>query len=64
MWRKLHTDKGYPRRWNTKIRMELRVPYFPDPDYTFKTVYTKRYKDGTKIWLVQLISNKKHLDKK
>ena len=43
--------------------MELRVPYFPDPDYTFKTVYTKRYKDGTKIWLVQLISNKKHLDK-
>jgi len=38
--------------------MALRVPYFPDPDYTFKTVYTKKYK-GKTVWLIKLISNKK-----
>jgi len=37
----------------------LRVPYFPDPDYTFKTTYTKRLKNGNMVWIVQLISNKK-----
>ena len=41
----------------------LRVPYFPDPDYTFKTVYRKKYKDNT-IWLIKLISNKKCLYKR
>ena len=60
MWRKLHTDKRYRSRWSTETRMAcLRVPYFPDPDYTFKTTYTKRLKNGNMVWIVQLISNKK-----
>ena len=37
----------------------LRVPYFPDPDCTFKTTYTKRLKNGNMVWIIQLISNKK-----
>ena len=45
---------------STETRMAcLRVPYFPDPDYTFKTTYTKRLKNGNMVWIVQLISNKK-----
>ena len=38
--------------------MALRVPYFPDPDCTIKTTYTKKLKNGNMVWIIQIISKK------